>query len=128
MLTYRACSTDKNIAVWKGNTTPPTDKHLWVTEDNKLYIKTNQGWSLLGAPYLDKLLDQKVTVETDKELIPTKELDKLEQLSIPDKALSSTSTNTVQNKVVKKEIDSIKNTLNAFLTKNVNNLAWTTIS
>jgi hypothetical protein len=28
---------NKNISVWRGSDTPPTNYHLWLKDDNKLY-------------------------------------------------------------------------------------------
>lgn len=41
---------NKNISVWRGNDTPPTDYHLWEKEDGSLYTKVNEEWKELGSP------------------------------------------------------------------------------
>ena len=35
---------NKNISVWRGNNTPPTDYHLWEKEDGSLHTKINKEW------------------------------------------------------------------------------------
>ena len=35
---------NKNISVWRGNKTPPTDYQLWEKEDGSLHTKINKEW------------------------------------------------------------------------------------
>lgn len=47
---------NKNISVWRGNNTPPTDYHLWEKEDGSLCTKINEEWKELGSPSItDKI-------------------------------------------------------------------------
>lgn len=41
---------NKNISVWRGSNTPPTDYHLWEKEDGSLHTKVNEEWKELGSP------------------------------------------------------------------------------
>lgn len=56
---------NKNISVWRGNNTPPTDYHLWEKEDGSLFTKINEGWVQLTSPSdkitLDKLNKLQIT-------------------------------------------------------------------
>lgn len=38
---------NKNVSVWRGNMSPPTDYHLWL-DDNNLKIKKDEEWETLG--------------------------------------------------------------------------------
>lgn len=52
---------NKNISVWRGNSVPPTDYHLWEKEDGSIYTKVESGWTILTSPNdkatLDKIND-----------------------------------------------------------------------
>ena len=33
---------NKNISVWRGNDTPPTDYHLWIKDDGSQFLNINK--------------------------------------------------------------------------------------
>lgn len=35
---------NKNISIWRGNNTPPTKCHLWIKEDNTLWLYKDNQW------------------------------------------------------------------------------------
>lgn len=37
---------NKNISVWRGNDTPPTDYHLWIKDDGSQFLNINNKWIL----------------------------------------------------------------------------------
>ena len=39
---------NKNISVWRGNQTPPTNNHIWIKEDNNIYIHNGIDWEIKG--------------------------------------------------------------------------------
>lgn len=49
---------NKNISVWRGNNTPPTDYHLWEKEDGSLHTKINKEWFQLTSPSDKSTLDR----------------------------------------------------------------------
>ena len=61
---------NKNISVWRGNNTPPTDYHLWIKDDGSILVKVqNQAgqdeWVSKTGPYLDSSI--KITTVTSLE-------------------------------------------------------------
>lgn len=56
---------NKNISVWRGNNTPPTDYHLWEKEDGSLHTKINKEWFQLTSPS-DKLTLDRIEQIADK--------------------------------------------------------------
>ena len=54
---------NKNISVWRGNDTPPTDYHLWEKEDGSILTKIDGEWKQSTSPEdkeaLDKIKDIK---------------------------------------------------------------------
>lgn len=61
---------NKNISVWRGNNTPPTDYHLWEKEDGSLHTKINEEWLQLTSP-LDKSTLDRVKQSVDNHLKDT---------------------------------------------------------
>ena len=35
---------NKNISVWRGHKAPPTNYHVWIKEDNNIYIYDGTNW------------------------------------------------------------------------------------
>lgn len=35
---------NKNISVWRGNNTPPTEYHLWIKDDNSIWLYYQEQW------------------------------------------------------------------------------------
>lgn len=56
---------NKNISVWRGNSTPPTDYHLWEKEDGNLLTKIENNWLPLTSPN-DKLTLDRIEKIADK--------------------------------------------------------------
>lgn len=38
---------NKNISIWRGNSTPPTIYHIWVKEDNSIYLHNGVDWEIV---------------------------------------------------------------------------------
>lgn len=127
-----------NISIWKGNTTPPTEYHLWE-KDDILYVYSDDQWKeLASTDYQNQIKDLKIEatgqIGDDYEqsyqlkLRGTQRGDTIKipriktingqsilgsgDLSIagtegatPDKQMSDTSKNAVENRVVKAYID-----------------------
>lgn len=49
---------NKNISIWRGNTTPPTNYHLWEKEDGGLYVYLDEKWQHLVTPADKTILDK----------------------------------------------------------------------
>lgn len=56
---------NKNISVWRGNNTPPTDYHLWEKEDGSIYTKVESGWTILTSPNDKATLDKIKIITTE---------------------------------------------------------------
>lgn len=129
---------NKNISVWRGNQTPPTDYHLWEKND-KLYVYSDDQWKeLASTDYQNQIKDLQIeatgqigddyeqsyqlklrgiqrgdTIKIPKiKTINGQSILGSGDLSIagtegatPDKQMSDTSKNAVENRVVKAYID-----------------------
>lgn len=138
-----------NISIWKGNTTPPTEYHLWE-KDDILYVYSDDQWKeLASTDYQSQIKDLQIEatgqIEDDYEQSyqlklrgvqrgDTIKIPKIKtingqsilgsgNLSIagtegatPDKQMSDTSKNTVENKVIKAYVDKNKVTKTSQLT------------
>ena len=51
---------NKNISVWRGDTTPPTDYHLWETSDGIIKTKINGEWKQLTSPTDKENVDKSI--------------------------------------------------------------------
>lgn len=49
---------NKNISVWRGNNTPPTDYHLWEKTDGSIHTKIDNSWLQLTSPTDKNTLDR----------------------------------------------------------------------
>jgi len=57
---------NKNISVWRGDTTPPTDYHLWETSDGKFKTKINDEWKQITSPTDKQHIDRSIyNISTD---------------------------------------------------------------
>lgn len=56
---------NKNISVWRGNNTPPTDHHLWERIDGSIYTRVNNDWLQLTSP-ADKITLDRIETIVDK--------------------------------------------------------------
>lgn len=72
-------------------------------------------------------IDAKVTKDDNKDLVAKTEIEKLASLALPDKEMSETSTNTVQNKAVYAKIKEINEVLRGNFAKIAFNVSPTTI-
>lgn len=43
---------NKNISVWRGNEAPPTIYHVWVKEDNSIYLHNGTDWEITIDKYI----------------------------------------------------------------------------
>ena len=72
---------NKNISIWRGNATPPTNYHLWEKEDGGLYVYLDEKWQHLIAPNDKTLLDEH-----------QQQLNKIKDLAITEVAPTNTNT------------------------------------
>lgn len=56
---------NKNISVWRGNSVPPTDYHIWEKEDGSIYTKVESGWTILTSPNDKATLDRIKIITTE---------------------------------------------------------------
>lgn len=42
---------NKNVSVWRGDQTPPTDYHLWIKSDNNVYLHNGVDWVRSNQSY-----------------------------------------------------------------------------
>lgn len=75
---------NKNVSIWRGTQTPPTNYHLWEKQDGSIYVYIDEQWQYLVAP------GDKATLDENKEL-----LDKLKQLTIAE--VDPINTNTLKS-------------------------------
>jgi hypothetical protein len=59
---------NKNISVWRGSETPPTDYHIWEKEDGSLYTKIDGEWVSIVSP-TDKAALEKEISKVDSETV-----------------------------------------------------------
>lgn len=69
---------NKNISVWRGNNTPPTDYHLWERTDGSIYTRVDDSWLQLTSP------TDKITLDRIEKIV-----DKLNNLQIEEVTASS---------------------------------------
>lgn len=64
---------NKNISVWRGDSTPPTDYHLWETSDGKIKTKINNEWKQVTSPtdkeHIDRAIYNISTLEVGTDRI-----------------------------------------------------------
>lgn len=64
---------NKNISVWRGDSTPPTDYHLWETSDGKIKTKINNEWKQVTSPtdkeHIDRAIYNISTLEVGTDQI-----------------------------------------------------------
>lgn len=83
---------NKNISIWRGNTTPPTNYHLWEKEDGGLYVYLDEKWQHLVTP-------------TDKTI-----LDKIKHLALTE--IDPIDTNTYKSYQLKSDDNIFGTTIN----------------
>lgn len=55
---------NKNVSVWRGDNTPPTQYHLWLKNDGKLYINIDEQWQEIdkdSVTQITEVLNQHAT-------------------------------------------------------------------
>ena len=45
---------NKNVYLWRGDNTPPTNYHIWIKSDNSINICNNDNWETVMYPELSK--------------------------------------------------------------------------
>ena len=58
---------NKNISVWRGDSTPPTDYHLWIKSDGTSFIKVDDQYKLYYNPNVGDVIN--VTALTNNKHI-----------------------------------------------------------
>ncbi len=66
---------NKNISVWRGNNTPPTDFHIWEKEDGSIHTKINESWYQLTSPSDKSTLDRIEKLADKLNRLQIKEVD-----------------------------------------------------
>lgn len=55
---------NKNVSVWRGDNTPPTQYHLWLKNDGKLYVNIDEQWQEIdkdSVAEITEILNQHAT-------------------------------------------------------------------
>ena len=63
---------NKNISVWRGNSTPPTIHHVWIKEDNCIYLHNGTDWK--KSINLDELKIVQLDTPTSDNVLVSYEL------------------------------------------------------
>lgn len=90
---------NKNISIWRGNTTPPTNYHLWEKEDGGLYVYLDEKWQHLVTPADKTILDEH-----------QQQLDKIKNLALTE--VDPTDTNTYKSYQLKSDDNVFGTTIN----------------
>lgn len=48
---------NKNVSVWRGDSTPPTQYHLWLKNDGKLYVNIDEQWQEIDKDSVAQITD-----------------------------------------------------------------------
>lgn len=90
---------NKNISIWRGSATPPTNYHLWEKEDGGLYVYLDEKWQHLVTP-------------TDKTILDKhqQQLDKIKNLALTE--IDPTDTNTYKSYQLKSDDNVFGTTIN----------------
>lgn len=90
---------NKNISIWRGTQTPPTNYHLWEKEDGGLYIYLDEKWQHLVTP------TDKITLDEHQ-----KQLDKIKNLTLTE--INPTDNNTYKSYQLKSDNNIFGTTIN----------------
>ena len=90
---------NKNISIWRGTQTPPTNYHLWEKEDGGLYVYLDEKWQHLVNPTDKTILDEH-----------QQQLDKIKNLSLTE--IDPTDTNTYKSYQLKSDDNIFGTTIN----------------
>lgn len=90
---------NKNISIWRGSATPPTNYHLWEKEDGGLYVYLDEKWQHLVTP-------------TDKTILDKhqQQLDKIKNLALTE--IDPIDTNTYKSYQLKSDDNVFGTTIN----------------
>lgn len=90
---------NKNISIWRGTQTPPTNYHLWEKEDGGLYVYLDEKWQHLVNPTDKTILDEH-----------QQQLDKIKNLSLTE--IDPTDINTYKSYQLKSDDNIFGTTIN----------------
>lgn len=90
---------NKNISIWRGTQTPPTNYHLWEKEDGGLYVYLDEKWQHLVTPTDKTILDEH-----------QQQLDKIKNLALTE--VDPTDTNTYKSYQLKSDDNVFGTTIN----------------
>lgn len=90
---------NKNISIWRGSATPPTNYHLWEKEDGGLYVYLDEKWQHLIAPADKIILDEH-----------QQQLDKIKNLALTE--IDPIDTNTYKSYQLKSDDNIFGTTIN----------------
>lgn len=90
---------NKNISIWRGSATPPTNYHLWEKEDGGLYVYLDEKWQHLVTPA------DKITLDEHQ-----KQLDKIKNLALTE--INPTDNNTYKSYQLKSDDNIFGTTIN----------------
>ena len=90
---------NKNISIWRGSATPPTNYHLWEKEDGGLYVYLDEKWQHLVTPADKTILDKH-----------QKQLDKIKNLALTE--IDPIDTNTYKSYQLKSDDNIFGTTIN----------------
>lgn len=90
---------NKNISIWRGSTTPPTNYHLWEKEDGGLYVYLDEKWHHLVTPADKIILDEH-----------QQQLDKIKNLALTE--IDPIDTNTYKSYQLKSDDNVFGTTIN----------------
>lgn len=90
---------NKNISIWRGSATPPTNYHLWEKEDGGLYVYLDEKWQHLVTPADKTILDKH-----------QQQLDKIKNLALTE--IDPIGTNTYKSYQLKSDDNVFGTTIN----------------
>lgn len=90
---------NKNISIWRGSATPPTNYHLWEKEDGGLYVYLDEKWQHLVTPADKTILDKH-----------QQQLDKVKNLALTE--IDPIDTNTYKSYQLKSDDNIFGTTIN----------------
>lgn len=90
---------NKNISIWRGSATPPTNYHLWEKEDGGLYVYLDEKWQHLVTPADKTILDKH-----------QQQLDKIKNLALTE--IDPIDTNTYKSYQLKSDDNIFGTTIN----------------
>ena len=90
---------NKNISIWRGSATPPTNYHLWEKEDGGLYVYLDEKWQHLVTPADKTILDKH-----------QQQLDKIKNIALTE--IDPIDTNTYKSYQLKSDDNIFGTTIN----------------